>query len=87
LGRYRSKCKGTDGNDNGIVNVADCSVWRDHLGQMAGSGAALPSASPLSAGVPDPSSIALNVTSLAAMMLNRPTLQRRIANHLPKSIP
>jgi T5SS/PEP-CTERM-associated repeat protein len=48
-----------DGNGNHIVDAADYSVWRDHLGALlgSGSGAALPSAAPLSAGVPEPSTL------------------------------
>jgi probable HAF family extracellular repeat protein len=38
---------------------ADYDVWRAHFGQTAGSGAALPSAEPLSAAVPEPATLAL----------------------------
>ena len=63
-----------DFNGNGIVDAADYVVWRNglgttytqadydvwrtHFGQTAGSGAALPSADPLSATVPEPSAFA-----------------------------
>ena len=61
-----------DYNQNGIVDAADYVVWRktggmpqvydtwrSHFGQTAGSGAALPSAEPLSAAVPEPSTLGL----------------------------
>ncbi len=38
---------------------ADYDVWRAHFGQTVGSGAALPSAGPLPAGVPEPTSVTL----------------------------
>jgi hypothetical protein len=64
-----------DFNHDGSVNAADYVVWRkglgtvyaqteyndwrSHFGQTAGSGAAIPSANPLSAAVPEPASISL----------------------------
>jgi hypothetical protein len=41
---------------NGQQGYAD---WRSHFGLPAGSGAALPSAEPLSAAVPEPSTLAM----------------------------
>jgi hypothetical protein len=43
-----------DGNGNNQIDNGDFNVWRSHFGQMAGSGAALPSAKPLSAAAPEP---------------------------------
>ena len=40
---------------------SDYNTWRSHFGQSAGSGAALPSAEPLSAAVPEPSRFADNI--------------------------
>ena len=61
-----------DFNQDGIVDAADYVVWRktggsqsgyndwrSHFGLPAGSGAALPSAEPLSAAVPEPSTLAM----------------------------
>ena len=48
-----------DGNGDGVIDAADYTVWRDHLGITTGSGAALASASPLSAAVPEPATIVL----------------------------
>ena len=58
-----------DGNGNHVIDAADYSVWRDHLGQVlaGGGGAALPSAAPLSAGVPEPSGLALATIGLACL--------------------
>ena len=50
-----------------IYTQVDYNVWRAHFGQTAGSGAALPSAQPLSAVVPEPATIA--VLMLAAPFL------------------
>ena len=67
-----------DGNQNGIIDVADYTVWRDHLGQTAGSGAALPSANPLPAGVPEPASIAHAAMGVLGLVVRRfgPRLRR-----------
>ena len=46
---------GADGNGNGIVDAADYTVWRDHLGQSAGAG------SFAAVAVPEPSSLMLLV--------------------------
>jgi probable HAF family extracellular repeat protein len=70
-----------DYNGNGAVDAADYVVWRDrlgstytrddynvwraHFGQTTGSGAALPSANPPSAFVPEPSSFVLVSLCLA----------------------
>lgn len=50
-----------DGNGNHVVDAADFTIWRKHLGLTlgVGSGAALPSAEPLSAAVPEPASLLL----------------------------
>ena len=64
-----------DYNQNGVVDAPimwcgaealgttytqnDYDVWRAHFGQTAGSGAARPSAEPLSAAVPEPATLLL----------------------------
>jgi hypothetical protein len=64
-----------DYNNNGVVDASDFvmwrkgvgtiytqndyDVWRTHFGQTAGSGAALPSTEPLSAAVPEPTTLVL----------------------------
>ena len=52
-----------DGNANGIVDAADYIVWRSNLGTSlsADGGSALPSAEPLSAAVPEPSTVILMI--------------------------
>jgi len=59
-----------DGNGDGRVNAADYTVWRNHLGDSlgAGSGAALPSAAPLSPAVPEPSACALAAIALFGLV-------------------
>lgn len=66
-----------DGNNNQAVDLADYGIWRSHFGQTAGSGAALPSAEPLSAAVPEPS--ALLLAGLAALAFSH---RRRISGRL-----
>jgi hypothetical protein len=70
-----------DFNQDGIVDAADYVVWRktgingqqgyddwrSHFGLPAGSGAALPSAEPLSAAVPEPATLLLLVAGAAMM--------------------
>ena len=76
-----------DFNHNGVVDAADYVVWRKglgtiytqsdydmwraHFGQTAGSGAALPSAEPLSAAVPEPSDLAQLVFTVVGCCLRR----------------
>jgi hypothetical protein len=63
-----------DFNNSGIVDAADYVVWRkidgtqagynlwrSHFGQTSANSSALPSAEPLSAGVPEPSTLALSI--------------------------
>jgi hypothetical protein len=54
----------------------DCDVWQAHFGKSVGNGAALPSAQPLSAAVPEPTSTAMVLTGLAPMTLNIAREQR-----------
>ena len=62
-----------DGNRNGIVDAADYTVWRDHMGEKlsagVGSGAALPSAAPLSPAIPEPGAIFLATMALVGLGL------------------
>ncbi len=62
-----------DGNGNFIVDAADYTVWRDNLGNSlgAGGGSALPSAEPLSAAVPEPSSWMLLCLGFVAVAVRR----------------
>jgi len=73
-----------DFNGNGTVDTADYvvwrknggtpsayDVWRTHFGQTAGSGMALPSAEPLSAAVPEPSSWMLFCLGTIAVEVRR----------------
>jgi hypothetical protein len=76
-----------DYNQNGTVDAADYVVWRTGLGttytqtdydvwranfgQSAGSGAALPSAEPLSAAVPEPASFVLLMMAVGCCICRR----------------
>jgi hypothetical protein len=73
-----------DFNHDGIVDAADYVVWRktggsqsgynhwrSHFGLPAGSGAALPSAEPLSAAVPEPATIAMLIFAAAGAIVRR----------------
>ena len=76
-----------DYNQNGEVDAADYVVWRNgvgttyaqgdydvwraHFGQTAGSGAARPSAEPLSAEVPEPAGIPLLILGIAVFSCRR----------------
>ena len=75
-------------NPGGIYTPADYTTWRTNFGQSlsfgAGSGAALPSADPLSAAVPEPASLALCVSSfwaISTFALRKPWRDRR---HSPR---
>ncbi len=81
-----------DYNDDGKVDAADYVVWRNeigtpagydmwraHFGQSAGSGAALPSAQPLSAAVPEPGSLVLVAVLLGNVMMARRVRKQRSA--------
>ena len=75
-----------DYNGNGTVDAADYvlwrkgvgttytqndyTIWRTHFGQTAGSGAALPTANPLSA-VPEPAILTMVLTALLLSMMCR----------------
>src|SRR5262249_47235836 len=63
-----AKGNGADGNTNGIVDAADYTVWRDHVGNggfgMAGSG------------VPEPASGSLAVLGGALALVARMTWRR-----------
>jgi hypothetical protein len=66
---------GADGNVNGIVDAADYIVWRNNLGTSLsagiGSGAALPSAQPLSAAVPEPLTLTLMILAAVGWCLRQ----------------
>jgi hypothetical protein len=70
-----------DGNGNHVVDAADYSVWRDHLGASlgSGSGAALPSAAPLSAGVSEPSGLALSLAWMLGLAVCRVRRRRQFS--------
>src|SRR4029079_3671624 len=58
-------------------------IWRTNFGQTAGSGAALPSAHPLSPAVPEPSSASLLLIAAAVIRLwrsNRPYRVSKVIN-------
>jgi hypothetical protein len=57
-----------DGDASGTVDTRDYELWRANFGQPAGIGATVGSAVPLSAAVPEPSTI---VTCLMAMIVMR----------------
>ncbi len=54
-----------------IYTAADYDVWRPHFGQSVGNGAALPSAQPLSAAVPEPSSWVLFCLGMITVVIRR----------------
>jgi hypothetical protein len=58
-------------NPGGIYTQDDYNTWRAHFGQTAGSGSALPSAEPLSAAVPEPTSLVLVLLAAAALCAAR----------------
>ena len=76
-----------DYNHNNVVDAADYVVWRDGLGatytqndynvwranfgRTAGSGAALPSAEPLSAAVPEPATLVLLMSAALGICIRR----------------
>jgi Dockerin type I domain/PEP-CTERM motif len=60
-----------DGNGDGVVDAADYVVWRKNVSPSAGSGAALPSANPLSASVPEPTTAILMTLGLAGWCLHQ----------------
>jgi PEP-CTERM motif len=60
-----------DGSHNSVIDAADYVVWRHSIGRSAGSGAALPSADPLSASVPEPSTLMLMILAAAGWSLRR----------------
>ena len=73
-----------DFNGDGTVNAADYVVWRknfgtqasydtwrSNFGHTAGGGAALPSAEPLSAAVPEPATLVMLLVGALAMSTRR----------------
>jgi hypothetical protein len=83
-----------DFNHDGTVDAADYVVWRKNDGGLQaydtwranfgsslgpGSGSALPSAEPLSANVPEPSSLALLTLAMAAILRRRRSRPRPTA--------
>jgi probable HAF family extracellular repeat protein len=68
-----------DGNGNHIIDAADYTVWRNHLGDSlgAGSGAALPSAAPLSPAVPEPATFVLAAVGLLGLIASSKLLHPR----------
>ncbi len=70
FGKWVAPGNGADGNGDGVVDAADYIVWRK--GMAAAAGAVVDSAE----GVPEPSTIALAVTALTAMIgISRRSLQ------------
>jgi PEP-CTERM motif len=72
-----------DGNGNGTIDAGDFDVWKTNFGAVslgtgAGSGAALPSANPLSATVPEPATLVLLLLGMMARFT-----ARRAAAHGP----
>ena len=74
----RPRYLAADGNGNHVVDAADYTVWRNNLGATlgSGSGAALPSAAPLSAGVPEPSALALAAVGIVGLLARIPRRPR-----------
>ena len=71
-----------DGNGNNQIDAGDYGIWRSHFGQTAGSGAALPSADPLSAAVPEPTTLVPILLAAAGWYLrHRRTMQRFPTTH------
>jgi T5SS/PEP-CTERM-associated repeat protein len=68
-----------DGNRNNQIDAGDYDLWRAKFGQTAGNGSAIPSAETLSAAVPEPASIALLLSVLAALALNRCTRNAKVS--------
>jgi probable HAF family extracellular repeat protein len=56
----------------------DYDIWRNHFGQTAGSGAALPSANPLSAAVPEPATMVILVSGVVMMWCGRRTQYHKL---------
>jgi len=56
-----------DGNHNGVVDAADYTVWRDHLGAALGSGTGAFTA----AAVPEPASLVLLLTGILTLCCRR----------------
>jgi hypothetical protein len=88
-----------DYNSDGSVDSADYVIWRKndgsqagyntwraHFGQTAGSGAAIPSADPLSAAVPEPGTWALLVCGLVIARLVRSRIREQ-DRHFVLAIP
>src|SRR5262249_14943677 len=66
-----------DGDANGLVNNADYNIWRAHFGQSVGGGAALPSAHPPLASVPEPNGSSLLLSAAFATVLGYAAVRRR----------
>ena len=54
-----------------IYTQADYDVWRANFGQTIGSGAALPSAEPLSIAVPEPATLTLLIMAMVVHYARR----------------
>jgi hypothetical protein len=65
-----------DGNGNDEIDAGDYDLWRANFGQTAGSGSTITSGETRSAAVPETASIALLLTGLAALALNRAVRSR-----------
>jgi hypothetical protein len=67
----------------------DYNIWRAHFGQTAGGGAGLPSTGPLSAAVPEPTSLVLCASSLWAIGIfafRKPWRDRRYSSRLGRNV-
>jgi hypothetical protein len=80
VGPDRSRLHGADASGNGLVDSGDFDIWRSHFGQMAGSGAAIPSANPLSAAAPEPATLVLLIMAIAGMSLGRRSKSLAVSN-------